>query len=61
MERYPSPFQTNKWSFLWLAKQVIFTLFLLALVIPFALIFAMALIPLGMAQLWKKFTDSLKR
>jgi hypothetical protein len=60
MEPYPSPFQKNKWSLLWPAKQVIFTVFLLILVMFFALTFAMALILLGTVQLWKKFTGFLK-
>ena len=54
MEPYLSPFQKNDKSLRMLAKQGIFALFLTILIMSYALIFAIILIPIGIVQLLKK-------
>jgi len=54
MDLYPSPFQKSDKSLKTLAKQAIFVVFLGILTMSFAAIFAIILIPIGIAQLLKK-------
>ncbi len=54
MEPYLSPFQKSDKSLKMLAKQGIFVLFLTILIMSYALIFAIILIPIGIVQLLKK-------